>query len=382
MPSPRATGRATERRPERLLARRGGVVELLRVPALAFRFASRLRGALYDRGWLPTDALDVPVVSVGNLSVGGTGKTPMVALLVKGLVARGRRPGILSRGYGSKAGESNDEARLLARLLPEVPHVQDAQRARGGRRLVEREGCDVVVLDDGFQHRRLRRDLDLVLVDATRPWGLPAAEPPEGDGNEPVCDLLPRGLLREWPGALARADGIVVTRSDQLSAEGLERLTAELERLAPGRPLLLARHAPCSLRPLSAGSPPAHPSGLRGREVDLVSGLGNPDAFEATVCGLGARVREHRRYPDHHAFGAGDLAGLGGEGRWVVTSEKDAVKLTDPVDGLVDGGNAIYALGVELEIGQGAGVLEALLDALPAGRPLRERRSLHEGLHG
>jgi tetraacyldisaccharide 4'-kinase len=357
------------RRHERWLARRGGAAELLRVPALLFGAASALRASLYDRRWLPVARVDAPVVSVGNASVGGTGKTPMVAWVVHALLARGFRPGILARGYGGRGGP-NDESRLLGALHPDVPRVEDKDRVRGALQLIAR-GADAVVLDDGFQHRRLHRDLDLVLVDATRPWGLPA--PPEG--GAPVRALLPRGFLRERPAALARADALVVTRADQVSAAELAALEVELERLAPGRPICRARHRPMRLR--APDGAPQHPSVLSGREVDLVSGIGNPEAFEATARSLGARVAEHRALPDHQPFGERDLAGLGAGGRWIVTTAKDAARLgTDPARA------RLHVLEVELAVDEGAPVLAALFEALPLGAARRERRAFHEGLHG
>ncbi len=355
------------RRPERWLARRGGGVELLRVPAFLYGAVAGLRGRMYDRGFLPVQRLDVPVVCVGNLTAGGTGKTPMVAWLAGALARRGLRPGLLSRGYAGDGG-GNDEARLLASLCPDVPHVQDPDRVAGGRALAKR-GVDVVVMDDGFQHRRLARDLDLVLVDATRPWGLPAPE----RGGDPVRALIPRGLLRERPEALARADAIVLTRCDQVDAAALEALAGEIERIAPGRPIVRARHRPRSLRGPDGSAD--HPAALSGRTVDLVSGIGNPEAFEASVRALGAEVAEHRRFPDHHRFAPGDLDGLGADGRWLVTTAKDATRLPA-------GGPPVRVLEVELAIDAGLGVLDALLDALPDGRGRRERRNLHEGLHG
>jgi len=358
---------ARARRVEERLARRGGAVELLRLPAALFGAAAGLRGALYDRGWLPVERLDVPVVCVGNLTAGGTGKTPMVVWVARELQRRGLRPGLSSRGYGARAGEVSDEGRLLDRLLPGVPRVESADRARAGREL-EARGCDAVVLDDGFQHRRLVRDLDLVLVDATRPWGLPAS----GAGGAPVRAFLPRGLLRESPRGLARAGAAVITRVDQADERTVEALAAELERWAPGLGVATARHRP--VRIAGPGAESAHPGALAGREVDLVSGVGNPDAFEASVRALGARVHEHRRFADHHAYRPDDLRGLGEAGRWLLATAKDAVKLGDDP--------RLRVLEVELEIASGRSLLEALLDSLPAGRAQRQRRTLHEGLHG
>lgn len=364
----------TSERLEQRLARRGGGLELLRVPAALFGAVARVRSALYDRRLLPIAELEVAVVSVGNLTAGGTGKTPMAAWIARAFERRGWRPGILSRGYGrardagsrdeASALALNDEGEELARTLPDVPHVQDANRVRGGQALVDR-GVDAIVLDDGFQHRRLHRDVDVVLVDATRPWGL--AAPP--GGGEPVRAFLPRGLLREPPAALARADAIVITRSDAVAGTELARLEGLVEELAPGRPIALARHAPVALRVQGADVGLAS---LAGREVDLVSGIGNPEAFEATVSGLGATVREHRAFPDHHPYSKGDLAGLS---RPLVTTAKDAVKL----EGFA---GELHVLDVELAVTSGESVLHALLEALPESRRLVERRAFHEGLHG
>ncbi|MSR61276.1 MAG: tetraacyldisaccharide 4'-kinase [Planctomycetes bacterium] len=351
------------------LARRGGTLELLHLPAALFAGLARLRAVGYERGWLPCERVDAPVISVGNLSAGGTGKTPFVAMLVRELARRGLRAGILSRGYGAERGAArheNDEARWFARALEGVELVQDPQRVRGARELVAR-GVDVIVLDDGFQHRRLARDLDLVLVDATRPWGLPA----QGDAPA-VRACLPRGLLREPPTALARADALVLTRTDQLAEAELARLRAELAALAPGRPILAAVHR--ARRLVDPAGRALALAELAGRTVDLLSALGNPEAFQRTVEGLGARIGEHRVFPDHHRYVAADLAGLGAGERWLLTSEKDAVKL----EGLA----RAHVLGAELELLEGAAVLEALLDALPRARARIERAALHEGLHG
>lgn len=364
---------ASERR-ELRLARRGGALELLRLPAALFGALVRARGALYDRGWIPAERVQAPVVSIGNLSVGGTGKTPAVAWAARELAARGARPGIASRGYGAaRVGEANDEAQSLALELPGVPHEVHPRRVEAARALVAR-GCDLVLLDDGFQHRRLARQLDLVLIDATRPWGLPAV----AEGVPPVCELLPRGLLREPPAALARADALIVTRADQVSPRELEVLRARLAELAPGRPVATAEHRPRALRALQGGA--ALPlSALFESEVELVSAIGNPEAFERSLRALGARPRVHCRFPDHHAYVEADLTGLGERGLRLVTTTKDAVKL---------GGLAAarrldaWVLEVEFALTSGAPAMAALFDALVPPRAAVERAALHGGLAG
>ncbi|MEO1997370.1 MAG: tetraacyldisaccharide 4'-kinase, partial [Planctomycetaceae bacterium] len=148
----------------------------------------RLRNRTYDRGLRKVQALPVPAISVGNLTAGGTGKTPFVAYLANSFCTHQHQPAILSRGYGSQDGEANDEKRVLDLLCPNVPHDQHPDRVAAAARVCEQHNIDVLILDDGFQHRRAARDLDIVLIDALNPWGF---------GH-----LLPRGLLREPPSAL------------------------------------------------------------------------------------------------------------------------------------------------------------------------------------
>lgn len=367
-PSRQRPGRIEER-----LARRGGAIELLHVPAALFGVAARARGACYDLGLLQSARLDAAVVSVGNVTAGGTGKTPCVAWLVRELARRGRRAGVLSRGYGAKvsgsasahSGSQSDEAALLAELVPGVEHVADPDRVRGGQALVER-GIDAIVLDDGFQHRRLARDLDLVLVDATRPWGLVAAN------GAPVRAFLPRGLLREPPSALARADALVLTRVDQCDSGALAALKRELAELAPGRPLLESVHRPAAW--IAPDGTRAPLDALAGRAAVLASGVAHPAAFEAAVRALGVTIERHDAAPDHHAWSEEDVSRLARESL-VVTTAKDAVKLR-PL------GARVWVLAIEFEWVAGASVLEALLDALPEARAERARKALHEGLHG
>jgi tetraacyldisaccharide 4'-kinase len=360
----------SRRRPEHWVAQRGGLVELLTVPAALFGALAHLRGALYDRKWLSIRRVDAPVICVGNLTAGGTGKTPAVAWFVERLIARGWKPGVLSRGYRKGEGPG-DEAKELAAQLDGVMHVEDPDRVAGAAQLVD-AGVDAIVLDDGFQHRRLARDLDIVLVDATRPWGLPDPD----DGGDQVRAYLPRGLLRESPSALRRAHGIVVTRSDSIPWNQLTQLEAELARLAPDLPIARAIHEPTELVDRNGTSRDL--ASLRGLDVDLVTGVGNPAAVEATLTELGARVIDHRSFKDHHPFVPGDLDGLGD--RPVITTAKDAARLLESPALPVDMDLAV--LHVRLQIVQGAEALDALLDTLPMSPAHLARQSLHAGLHG
>ncbi|MDF1839496.1 MAG: tetraacyldisaccharide 4'-kinase, partial [Planctomycetota bacterium] len=196
------------RRADHILAQRGGFVELLRIPSALFGLVAWVRSRLYGARIFPVLKVDLPVISIGNLSVGGTGKTPFVEWMIRHFQGQGVHLGILARGYGRKSGELlNDEGRMLADAFPDVLQEQNPDRVAGALRLLDRK-ADAVVLDDGFQHRRLHRDLDIVLMDATRPFGLPAPDA----GGEPVKAFLPRGFLREGTRALKRAHCVVLTR--------------------------------------------------------------------------------------------------------------------------------------------------------------------------
>jgi len=303
-------------------------VLLLPVAGLAGVYAAGARAhrAAYERGWLEATRLPCAVVSVGAITAGGSGKTPLAAALAAALHARGLRCALASRGYGRAGGEevelvsdgvglrstaarAGDEPLVLAAHAPGVPVLVARDRARAGRRAVGAFGAEVLVLDDGFQHHRLARDLDVVVLDGA-----------EGLGNGAV---LPRGPLREPPAALRRADAIVVM-DGPLAPEDEARVAAHAGAAAR----FAVRRAPAALRPLGHGAPEP-PESLRGREVGLLSGLARPAAFRRTVESLGARVVAERRFADHHRYRAADLAGLAAHAPLWLTTEKDAVKL-DP----------------------------------------------------
>jgi tetraacyldisaccharide 4'-kinase len=259
-----------------------------------YGLASSIRNRFYDGGILRVHRLPVPVLSVGNLTVGGTGKTPLVMWLVERALRRGRRPGVLARGYRRVPGARlNDEGEMLERRFPGLLQVQDPDRVRGGRRLVEL-GADLVILDDGFQHRRLHRDRDVVCLDGRQPFA---------DGT-----LLPAGDLREPRSGLRRASMCLITRAAGLTDEELRARTTWLWQIS-GRelPVFATEHRPVDLllQPEGESRPAAD---LRSRRVVLLSGIARPESFEDTVRGLGAEIVRHLRYPDHHRFRAAELA--------------------------------------------------------------------------
>lgn len=267
---------------------------------------ARARVMAYQRGWRASVRPPMPTMSIGNLSAGGTGKTPLLLHAVAWLQKHEARVGVLSRGYGG------DEGRILEERHPEVQLVENPDRRAGLRTLQERGGAEVVLLDDGFQHLRLRRDLDVVLLDATRPFGR----------------CLPAGLLRERPRALRRAHAIVLSRTELVCAERVAEIWAEVDRLRAGLEVLPRMEGgmqALDLRRLQDGEIRSA-TAFAGQGVRLASGIGNPASFRKLVESLGMHVKEYDLFGDHHAWQASDCADWGPE-EVVIVTEKDGVKL-------------------------------------------------------
>lgn len=286
-------------------------------------------------GWRTPHRLPCRVISVGNLTVGGTGKTPLAMWLARWCLAQGWSVAILSRGYGGQPGDAprvvaahqvhaqawsmvGDEPYLLARELPCVPVVVGKDRVRSGLLAHRRFGAQVLILDDGFQHCRLARDFDMVLIDATNPFGHGA--------------LLPRGILREPLRALRHADAVVLTRVE--SAQ--ESLPAVCQRIRHGYPHGPIYHLMTTVEALATGGAQVSEDALqlRRRRVVAFAGIGNPSAFAATLTQLGCDVAALLTFRDHHPYTAADWqAVMEAAGRYdasgIVTTTKDQVRL-DP----------------------------------------------------
>ena len=274
--------------------RAGALPALLRFvfEVLSWFYASivGLRNILYVAGLLKSIKLPVPVISVGNITTGGTGKTPTVIMLVKELKRLGRNPAVLTRGYGAPKGGKSDEVMVIEHECPGTPVIVNPDRVAGGREAIEQHNADVLVLDDGFQHRRLARDLNIVLVDATEPMGIPG--------------VLPRGSWREPPHNLKRANMIMLTRCEQVEDE-LANLAAGLltQWVSPRLNLQTAhqRHRP----PRSGQTTPfpsSPPSAAIGRKVIAFAGIGNPAGFLHTVRALGMDRFAATWFDDHHPY--------------------------------------------------------------------------------
>jgi tetraacyldisaccharide 4'-kinase len=344
----------------------------LSAAAVAYRAALKARSASYRIGLLSTRGLPVPVISVGNVTVGGSGKTPLAEVVVLALCEMGARPAIVSRGYGRRtrgvrivadggglrlgARDGGDEPVLLAERLPGVPIVVGESRYEAGAVAVGTCGAGTLVLDDGFQHRTLAKDLELVVVSGSDPWG---------NGR-----LFPRGSLREPLSALKRA-GLVVVTNPPTAAATID--IAQVLRLrASAATVLSGAYRPTSLRRGDHVRAEA-PEALRGRKVLMLAGLAAPGGFVATAEGLGAKVAGLAEFPDHHWYTPGDLARVAATVREmgaeaVLTTEKDWVRLREMPLGDVP----FWVLSVRLDLGADsvalAQVLSETLRRAAAGR--------------
>jgi tetraacyldisaccharide 4'-kinase len=317
---------------------------ILKLISFGYALGIKLVGVAYSSGIRRVYAVPVAVVSVGNLTLGGTGKTPVTVLIASHFLSSGRKPAIITRGYG------NDECRMLSEELPEVPVYTGQDRLKSALRAVA-EGRDVVVLDDGFQHRRLKRDLDILLVDGK---------------NSPVKDrIFPSGMLREPPEAGMRADLVIITKTDNLSPEKVKEAKRYADIFVPGKPVVVAKHSPVSFKGVDGRLYSLEH--VKGRAIVLVSGIADPYHFETMVKSLGGEIRKKYFYPDHYRYRQEDINeiaswDLGAERPVIVTTSKDIVKMTDlDMSTLSD---RVVALRIEIDVTEGKEKLIAGLDSV------------------
>jgi tetraacyldisaccharide 4'-kinase len=335
--------------------------------------AMRARRTLYKTGALRVHKTGAPVISVGNITTGGTGKTPLVEWVARAVAKEGRRVCILTRGYGrareskrvlvsdgeqifADSREGGDEPRLLAENLRGVASVvSDADRVAAARWAIENLKSEVFILDDGFQHLRIARNLDLVVVDATNPWGSER--------------LLPRGRLREPLRELARADCIILTRCEQ--SQDIDSLRKKAERLSGGCPVLISRTRTRMFRPLDApmmkgisSDLSSHPSFLIPHPFAAFCAIGNPASFYEHLRKDGYTPRLTRAFADHHIYTQRDIDILISEAEregalGLLTTAKDAVKLRSLRFDL-----PCYVLEIELEFDDEEKLLGMIREAI------------------
>lgn len=325
----------------------------------------RLRNFCYDSRLFKQAKLPCTVISIGNIVVGGTGKTPAVASIAKLLQETGFRVAILLRGYGRKSSEkisivsdgekclctrveSGDEAYLLAQQLNGIPIIVGKNRFDTGEIAYDQFNCDIILLDDGYQHRKLARDIDIITIDATQPYG--------------TGSLLPVGTLREPISSLKRTDIILLTRVD-VSNTPIDDLRNEINQRVLNTPILESIHQPTSLYDLGNHNTAANNThtiqlkDLGGKRILAVCGIGNPDAFKNTLQTFNPEFIELLAFPDHHNYTDSDIENIIQQSKyvnaeWVVTTQKDEDKLSSLSQHI-----PVFVLAIELIITNGKEVL-------------------------
>jgi tetraacyldisaccharide 4'-kinase len=318
--------------------------------SLPYCLIINFRNWLYDQKILPAVKLPCPVISVGNITVGGTGKTPCVIMLAKMLQKNGFQPAVLSRGYGGKSRKqvniaadgqkillesktSGDEALLIAQSLEGVPVITGSQRIVTGRDAINQFGANVLICDDAFQHRKIFRDIDLVLLDSQ---------------NQPGNDhILPRGRLREPIAGLRRAGAFVLTRTDE--AQQTKSIIGKLAQ-AENIPIFMSIHKPKDI--IKAANRRQWPiSELKGKNVCAFCGIAKPESFKNTLLAAGAQILSFDVFPDHHRYSEKELGKIKNRfnncrANFLITTQKDGMRLQEFPKFL----NIVYILRIEMEI--------------------------------
>ncbi len=314
----------------------------------------KTRNVLYKNGFIKSTKLPVKVFSIGNITTGGTGKTPLVEIMAKTLHQSGRKVAILSRGYGSNNLSQknndivNDECLVLRENLQDVQIFAGKDRVKNGEKVIRNYGIDCIILDDGFQHFKLRRDLDVVVIDSLNPFG----------GEY----LVPRGSLREPLKNLRRADIFIISHCDQSSENAIKSICMRLKQLNADAPVCESIHRPVHVEDLT-GSSILELEWLKGKRIYGLSAIGNPESFAFTLKELGADLIKHRIYYDHHVYTMEEIDGVVSEANSlgadaIVVTQKDIVKIKKMN---IKGAN-ILSLKIELEITKGIELYNEAID--------------------
>lgn len=335
---------------------------LLTLLSWPYAFVIRLRNGLYSAGLFRAHHVNAVVISVGNLTAGGTGKTPLVVWLCRAMRQRRWPCAILTRGYKAQRGELSDEPAVLAAKCPDVSIVVNPDRVAGAKQAVREHSAEVLLLDDGFQHRRLGRDVDIVTIDATVPFG--------------YGRMLPAGLLREPITTLRRADAVVITRCDQVSEERLAQIEGQVRRINPELILATAIHAP--INAATSGGAEIGLEELRGKRAYAFCGLGNPEAFFDTLRHIGCVLAGWRSLDDHCGYTSACLNEIRRQAEehnvdYIVTTQKDWTKLAQIMP--PDNGPRMVYLAIEMEFLTGSEQLIDLIDRAVDGKMSHLRRS-------
>ncbi len=367
---------------------------LLGVAAKGYSIVIRMRNFLYSKEWLKAHRADAAVISVGNITVGGTGKTPLVIWLCKQIISDSKfqiltdvrqvsnsQCAILTRGYKTRRascvmrrpGDSLrsaknkhntqyairnteiDEPAILIESCPGVKVIVNPDRVAGAAEAVSKFGANTLIMDDGFQHRRLARDLDIVIIDATRPFG--------------YGKMLPAGLLREPVASLERADAVVITRCDQIAGVELRQIEKKLEAINPNMIIARSIHAPAYVK--SMDNQEISLEQLKDKKIFAFCGIGNPEAFLNTIKQLGANLVGSKVYNDHHHYTDSCLADIyeqagGLKADLILTTQKDWTKIARLASVKKD--VPLVYIGIEIKFLAGEDKLRGLIEKTLAGK--------------
>jgi len=303
---------------------------VLRLLSWGYLAAVSVIDEAYKKGVKRKYKADVPVVSVGNITLGGTGKTPFVVLLADYFISIGKKPAILIRGYG------RDESGMLKNELPLVPVFVGGDRVKTARLAVQ-EGRDVIILDDGFQHRRIERDLNILMIDGVNFFG-----------NK---SIFPRGVLREPVSALERADLFVLTKVDSASENRIKEIRGFLGEKAPGKAIVETRHKPSFLTDVTGAAYALEC--FKGKRIFVLSGIGDPDYFAFLMKSEGAEIVERYDFMDHYAYRQKDVDRIYRDSvlkkiNGIIITAKDYIKIKELDISQVE--EKIFVLNVKIDI--------------------------------
>ncbi|MCF6157213.1 MAG: tetraacyldisaccharide 4'-kinase [wastewater metagenome] len=324
-----------------------------------YESALATRMFFYKKGIFKSIPLPVPVISVGNITMGGTGKTPVVEYISKYLQKKGKRVAILSRGYAARIkqnnqrdeGVCNDEHLLLRENIPEVMNLLNKDRVKSGLEAIQHFKAECLLLDDGFQHLRLARDLDIVIIDALNPFGYE--------------QIIPRGMLREPLKELRRASMIMLTHVDQCGYGRINFIASRLQEFAKHIPVIQTVHKPIHLESIESDQV-FDVSNLNGRRVFAFCAIGNPASFRKSIEDLGAKLTGFHIFPDHHIYTSSELRALNREAQssrpdMIIITQKDKVKIMDNIN-IWD--IPVRVLKVEICIIKGQEIFENTINAI------------------
>ena len=337
---------------------RGFIAALIKstLSAFAYPYSAVLntRGFLYKFGIVKSTRLPVKVISIGNITTGGTGKTPLVESMARYLHEKNKKVAILSRGYGGNNplqennDNVNDECLILRENLQDVPVLAGKDRVSNGEKAIRESGVDCLLLDDGFQHLKLKRDLDIVVIDSLNPFG--------GE------NLIPRGSLREPLKNLGRADMFIISHCNQSKEQKIKSIYTKLNYVNNDAPVCESIHRPVHIENIMDGSI-LEPEWLNGKRIYGLSAIGNPESFTYTLKGLGADLIKHRKFHDHHNYNREEIIDIISEAKSlnadaIVVTQKDIVKIRN-MD--IKGFN-ILSLKIETQITKGIEMYEEAID--------------------